>query len=373
MMNFQESSVKTNNLWVGVNGFGRIGRAFVRSTVLSKSLQVVAINDPKMNATSIAYALQNDSVYGKFPGVIKVSPDDSSISVSLDSDSKNLVTMIQIFQHYDSPDWSETGADYVIECSGTNLTMSSALSGHLRHSNVKKVIFSAPPKDSQVSQYIIGVNHQDYKANEKVISNSSCTTNCLAPLVEVIDKIFGIEEALFSTVHAITASQNCVDSAAKGSGNNVRLSRSAIQNIIPSTTGAAKSLSAVLPQMTEGKITGTSIRVPVVDVSLLELTVRFTNSCDIPSLGAAIKGAANSYGRGIIDVTTDFPVSSDFIGDSRSCIVDLNATTFLNDKFGKITCWYDNEMAYAHRLIELCMYVNEVDSRDEPVQMLTDL
>jgi glyceraldehyde 3-phosphate dehydrogenase len=363
-----------NSIWLGVNGFGRIGRQLTRLALLDENaaVQLVAINDPNMTAESIAYCLSQDTIYGRFPGTVRASPDGKSIQVTKDSTDSSkmnpLVAMIAIFSHVDTSliPWSDTGADFIVECSGKNCTTQEALSGHMRNSSVKKVIFSCPPKDN-TPQFVPGVNLDNYKPNERVISCASCTTNCLAPLVKVVDAIFGIEEGMFSTVHATTASQTPVDST---NAHDVRLGRSCVNNIIPASTGATKSLSAVYPSL-QGKITGTALRVPVTDVSVLELTVRLKNPCDIPSLGAAIKGAAQSYGAGIIDVTQELLVSSDFIGDARSCVVDLHATTFLNDKFVKITAWYDNEAAYAARLIDLCVHTNEVDRMNEPTPMIT--
>lgn len=329
---------------VGINGFGRIGRlVFRRSIALGK--KVKAINQLDTDVKYLLYQLNNDTVHGKFPFPTKII-DDKTIEVN--------GQRIAILSNKDASKlgWKDLGVDLVHECTGAFLTTEKA-NKHLE-AGAKKVILSAPPKDD-TPIFVYGVNHHKYDSNLKIVSNASCTTNCLAPLAKVVHDNFGIEEGLMTTVHAITATQITVDGAAIG-GKDWRAGRAASQNIIPSSTGAAKAVGKVIPEL-KGKLTGMSLRVPTLDVSIVDLTVRLSKPASYSDICAKVKEASETNLKGILGYTDEEVVSSDFIQDSRSSIFDVKAGISLNEKFVKLLSWYDNEWGYSCRMVDLADYV----------------
>ena len=349
----KESLPRNPGLWLGVNGFGRIGRLLVRQSLSSTECVVVAVNDPHMTTDQMAYALQHDTTHGRLAGEVYVSNDKKTLHIKLESPDSLLHTIA--CYHLESPaeiPWSSTGVDFVVECSGKLLT-SMAAKTHLR--STRKVLMSHPPSDD-TPVFIPRINTEKYIPQTPIISCASCTTNALAPLLLVIDRVFGVEECLFTTVHAVTASQKVVDTSGQ---------KGCMDNIIPTSTGAAQCATRVLPALAD-KITGLALRVPVTDVSVIDVTVRLTNPCSGPEfLGAAIAGAAQNELSGILGLCgSKRTASSDFKTDSRSCVVDLESCIFLNDRFVKIVAYYDNEWAYAARLLELCVLVENIDSSE---------
>jgi len=339
---------------LGVNGFGRIGRLVVRAALEGKQgVQVVAVNDPFLSIEYAAYQFKHDSVHGMYAGTVEVDGDSLVLSGSI---------RIKFFSERNPEDipWGDVGATYVCESTGIFTTIEKA-SLHIK-GGAKKVIVSAPSADAPM--YVMGVNHKNYDGSAAVVSNASCTTNCLAPLAKVIHESFGIEEALMTTIHAATATQLVVDGPAKG-GKDWRGGRSAMSNLIPASTGAAKAVGKVLPEL-NGKLTGMAVRVPTSDVSMVDLTVRTTKGCSSDELQAALKTAATDPDSdlfGILGYTEDPVVSQDFVHDSRSSIVDGTACITLNDNFHKVISWYDNEWGYSNRLVGLAAFMHEVDNR----------
>lgn len=329
---------------VGINGFGRIGRlVFRRSIALGK--KVKAINQLDTDVKYLIYQLNNDTVHGKFPFPAKIV-DEKTIEVN--------GQRIAILSNKDASKlgWKALGVDLVHECTGAFLTTEKA-SKHIE-AGAKKVILSAPPKDD-TPIFVFGVNHHKYDPNIKIVSNASCTTNCLAPLAKVVHDNFGIEEGLMTTVHSITATQITVDGAAIG-GKDWRAGRAASQNIIPSSTGAAKAVGKVIPEL-KGKLTGMSLRVPTLDVSIVDLTVCLQKPATYSDICAKIKEASETNLKGVLGYTDEDVVSSDFIQDSRSSIFDVKAGISLNDKFVKLLSWYDNEWGYSCRMVDLADHV----------------
>jgi len=339
---------------LGINGFGRIGRLVVRAAIEGKQgVQVVAVNDPFLSIEYAAYLFKHDSVHLILPGEVTIEDD------FIVYDGKIRIKFLSERNPADIP-WGENGADYVCESTGIFTTIEKA-SEHLK-GGAKKVIVSAPSADAPM--YVVGVNHTNYDGSAAVVSNASCTTNCLAPLAKVIDQEFGILEGLMTTIHASTATQLVVDGPAKG-GKDWRGGRSAMSNMIPASTGAAKAVGKVLPQL-NGKLTGMSVRVPTPDVSMVDLTVRTEKPCTKEELHAALKKAATdpeSELFGILGYTDQPVVSQDFVHDSRSSIVDGTACIHLNETFHKIISWYDNEWGYSNRLVDLCAHMSDVDSK----------
>jgi len=339
---------------IGINGFGRIGRLVVRAALEGKQgVQVVAVNDPFLSIEYAAYQFKHDSVHGMYAGTVEVDGDSLVLSGSI---------RIKFFSERNPEDipWGDVGATYVCESTGIFTTIEKA-SLHIK-GGAKKVIVSAPSADAPM--YVMGVNHKNYDGSAAVVSNASCTTNCLAPLAKVIHESFGIEEALMTTIHAATATQLVVDGPAKG-GKDWRGGRSAMSNLIPASTGAAKAVGKVLPEL-NGKLTGMAVRVPTSDVSMVDLTVRTTKGCSSDELQAALKTAATDPDSdlfGILGYTEDPVVSQDFVHDSRSSIVDGTACITLNDNFHKVISWYDNEWGYSNRLVGLAAFMSEVDNR----------
>lgn len=331
---------------IGINGFGRIGRLVLRAS-LERGGQVVAVNDPFIGLDYMVYMFKYDSTHGKFKGEVKA--EDGHLVVNGNK--------IAVFSERDpkSIPWGKAGAEYVVESTGVFTTIEKA-SAHLE-GGAKKVIISAPSADAPM--YVCGVNLDSYDPSNKVVSNASCTTNCLAPLAKVINDNFEIVEGLMTTVHATTATQKTVDGP---SGKLWRDGRGAAQNIIPASTGAAKAVGKVIPSL-NGKLTGMAFRVPVANVSVVDLTVRLGKPATYDQIKAKVKEAAAPGGalHGILGYTDEEVVSSDFIGDTRSSIFDALAGIQLNDKFVKLISWYDNEFGYSSRVIDLIKYMQSKD------------
>ncbi|KAG9510495.1 Glyceraldehyde-3-phosphate dehydrogenase 2, partial [Fragariocoptes setiger] len=333
------------NIKIGINGFGRIGRLVLRAC-LEKGVTVVAINDPFISADYMAYMFKYDSTHGRYKGSVSAQSANSLIV-----DNVN----IAVSQCRDPAqcEWSKYGATYVVESTGV-FTTCDKTRAHLK-AGAKKVIISAPSADAPM--FVMGVNHHEYRSSIDIVSNASCTTNCLAPLAKVIHDQFGIDEALMTTVHAVTATQKTVDGP---SGKLWRDGRGASQNIIPASTGAAKAVGKVIPEL-DGKLTGMSFRVPVPDVSVVDLTCRLKKETTYAKIKELMKkAAASDKWKGIIDYTDDEVVSTDFIGNTFSCVFDARAGIELNGKFMKLIAWYDNEFGYSHRVVDLIIHMDSV-------------
>jgi len=337
---------------MGINGFGRIGRLVFRAATGNSNVVVKAVNDPFMDLKYMVYQLKYDSVHKAFPGTIEAKEADGKEFLVVNG------TEIQVFHEKDpaSIPWGACGADYVCESTGV-FTAQEKAELHIK-GGAKKVIISAPPKDA-VPIYVMGVNHTDYKPTDTVVSNASCTTNCLAPLTKVVHEKFGILEGLMTTVHAMTATQLTVDGPSRG-GKDWRGGRCASQNIIPSSTGAAKAVGKVLPAM-NGKLTGMAFRVPTPDVSVVDLTVRLEKPAKYDDIVAAVKEAAAGDMNGVLDWTDEEVVSTDFVSCKSSSIFDVGAGIALNDTFHKLVSWYDNEWGYSNRLVDLAVYMKSKD------------
>lgn len=332
---------------IGINGFGRIGRLILRVCAERNNIDVVAINDPFLTAEYASYLLKYDTIHGKFKGEINFENNNLIIN------GKKIKFYSEI--NPEKIDWKSNNVDVVAEASG-KFTKKSEAEKHLL-SGAKKVVISAAGKDCPM--FVMGVNEKEYDPSMTVVSNSSCTTNCLAPLAKVIEENFGIAEGLMTTVHSATPSQLVADGVSK---KDWRAGRAASYNIIPSSTGAAKAVSQVIPSL-KGKLTGMSFRVPTLDVSVVDLTVKLKKECTYEEIIKAIKKAEKKEMKNIIG-TTDAPVvSSDFIGDSRTCIVDINAGIMLNPTFVKLVAWYDNEFGYTCKLVDLLYLVGSSNIR----------
>ncbi|WP_452222000.1 type I glyceraldehyde-3-phosphate dehydrogenase [Lacinutrix salivirga] len=332
-----------STLKLGINGFGRIGRIVFRATLKRENVEVVAIND-LLDVNHLAYLLEYDSVHGRYDGKIEVKDgnlivEGKIIRVTAERDPKNLK-------------WDQAGVDVVAECTGIFTTLETA-DYHIQ-AGAKKVVISAPSKDAPM--FVMGVNDQDLKASNTIVSNASCTTNCLAPLAKVIEDNFGIEEALMTTIHAATSTQYTVDSPSK---KNYRLGRSAMVNIIPTSTGAAKAVGKVIPEL-DGKLTGMAFRVPTVDVSVVDLTVRTKKETSLEDIKSAMKKASNGAMKGVLGYTDEMVVSQDFVSDTRTSIFDAEASIELNPGFFKLISWYDNEFGYSNKLVDLAEKVNSL-------------
>jgi glyceraldehyde 3-phosphate dehydrogenase len=332
------------NIKVGINGFGRIGRLAFRAAIQRNDIEIVGIND-LIDVEYMAYMLKYDTVHGKFNGTVEVKNghlvvNGHTIRVTAEKDPANLK-------------WGEVGAEYVIESTGLFLSRDKA-EAHLK-AGAKRVIMSAPSKDD-TPMFVYGVNHKSYKKEMDMISNASCTTNCLAPVTKVLNDNFGIVEGLMTTVHATTATQKTVDGP---SAKDWRGGRAAAGNIIPSSTGAAKAVTKVIPEL-KGKLTGMAFRVPTLNVSVVDLTCRLEKGTDYEGIKAAMKKASENELKGVLGYTEDEVVSSDFIGDSRTSIFDAKAGIMLNANFVKIVAWYDNEWGYSSKLLDMIAYMNTV-------------
>ncbi len=335
-----------NKIKIGINGFGRIGRLVFRAASENKNIQVVGIND-LIDTNYMSYLLKYDTTHSKFDGSISVNGNNlevngKKIRVTNEKDPSKL-------------NWSEVEAEYVIESTGLFLTKDSA-KGHIK-SGAKKVIMSAPSKDD-TPMFVMGVNNKQYTSDMNFVSNASCTTNCLAPLAKVLHDNFGIVNGLMTTVHATTASQKIVDGP---STKDWRGGRAAFANIIPSSTGAAKAVGKIIPEL-DGKLTGMAFRVPIIDVSVIDLTVNLKSSTNYENICLAMKNASENDLKGIMGYTEEDVVSTDFIGDSRTSIFDAGAGIMLNDKFVKVVSWYDNEWGYSSKIVELIKHMNSVDN-----------
>jgi len=329
---------------IGINGFGRIGRLAFRAAINRPEIEIVGIND-LVEPDYMAYMLKYDSTHGKFDGSVEVKDGNlvvngKTIRVTAEKDPANLK-------------WNEVGAEVIIESTGFFLTQELAQK-HI-DAGAKKVVMSAPAKDDTPT-FVMGVNHKELKADQNIVSNASCTTNCLAPIAKVLNDKFGIVEGLMTTVHAVTATQKTVDGP---SVKDWRGGRGAYQNIIPSSTGAAKAVGLVLPEL-KGKLTGMSLRVPTADVSVVDLTVRLNKGASYEEIKAAMKEASEGDLKGILGYTEDEVVSSDFLGDARTSIFDAKAGISLNDNFVKVVSWYDNEWGYSNKIVDLVLEVGKL-------------
>ncbi|MBC9795510.1 type I glyceraldehyde-3-phosphate dehydrogenase [Sinomicrobium weinanense] len=332
-----------SNLKIGINGFGRIGRLVFRETVKRDNVDVVAIND-LLDVEHLAYLLKYDSVHGTFNGTVEVKDGNlvvngNTVRITAERDPKNLK-------------WDAVGADVVAECTGIFTTLDTAQQ-HIE-AGAKKVVISAPSKDAPM--FVMGVNHKEVKSTDNIVSNASCTTNCLAPISKVLNDKFGIEEGLMTTVHATTATQLTVDGPSK---KDYRGGRSAMANVIPASTGAAKAVTKVIPAL-EGKLTGMAFRVPTPDVSVVDLTVRLEKETSYEDIKKVVKEASEGELKGILGYTEEPVVSQDFVGDTRTSIFDAGAGIELNSKFFKIIAWYDNEAGYSSKLVDLALHVSSL-------------
>jgi len=326
---------------VGINGFGRIGRLVCKAAVLNENVEVVAVNDPFMDVDYMVYLFQYDSTHGRFSGEVKKNGDKLNIN------GKD----ITVFSERDPANikWDSAGADYVVESTGVFTTQEKA-AAHLK-GGAKKVVISAPSADAPM--FVMGVNQDSYTNDMNVVSNASCTTNCLAPLAKIIDDNFTIVEGLMTTVHATTSTQKTVDGP---SAKDWRSGRAALNNIIPASTGAAKAVGKVIPAL-NGKLTGMAFRVPTVDVSVVDLTVRIEKGASYEDVCKVIREASETNYKGVMGYTADPVVSSDFIGCPLSSIFDSKAGIALNDNFLKLISFYDNEWGYSNRVIDLLVFI----------------
>ena len=326
---------------IGINGFGRIGNLSFQAALNKEGVEVVAINDPFITADYMAYMIKFDTVHGKFEG--EVSSEEGKLIVN----GKE----IKVYNQMDPKDipWGEDGVEYVLECSGVFTTMEKA-QAHI-NAGAKKFIISAPSKDAPM--FVMGVNQDKYTPDMNIISNASCTTNCLAPLAKIINDNFGIKDGLMTTVHSITATQKTVDGASK---KDWRGGRAASANIIPSTTGAAKAVGKVIPELS-GKLTGMAFRVPTVDVSVVDLTCNLEKPATYEEICDAVKRASENEMKEIVEYVDDPVVSSDFIHDEHTSIFDATAGIALTDTFVKLVAWYDNEWGYSNKLVDLAIYI----------------
>lgn len=330
---------------VGINGFGRIGRLVFRASIERDNLEVVAINDPFIDLEYMVYMLKYDSVHGRFNGDVCVKGDKLVVNGK----------EITVFQCMNPEDiaWGQVGVEYVVESTGVFTTIDKA-SAHFK-GGAKKVVISAPSADAPM--FVMGVNHKEYKSDMNIVSNASCTTNCLAPLAKVINDKFGIIEGLMTTVHATTATQKTVDGPSK---KDWRGGRAAAANIIPSSTGAAKAVGKVIPEL-NGKLTGMAFRVPTPDVSVVDLTCRLEKGATYEEIKAAVKEAANGELKGILGYTEDDVVSTDFVHEYCTSVFDAKAGIALNDNFVKLVSWYDNEWGYSNKCLDLVAHMASVN------------
>ena len=333
---------------VAINGFGRIGRCAFRAAQKHDNIEIVAIND-LLDVDYLAYMLKYDTMHGRFEGEVDCDKENNLLIVNgkkirctAETDAANCK-------------WDEVGAEYVLECTGFYLTKEKS-DAHLR-GGANYVIMSAPSKDD-TPMFVMGVNNKTYEKGTKIVSNASCTTNCLAPLAKVLHDNFGIKDGLMTTVHSTTATQKTVDGPSK---KDWRGGRAAAGNIIPSSTGAAKAVGKVIPSL-NGKLTGMSLRVPTLDVSVVDLTVNLEKPATYEEICKAMKEASEGEMKGILGYTEEAVVSSDFLGDTHTSIFDATAGIALTDTFVKVLSWYDNEIGYSNKLIELCEYMAKVNA-----------
>ena len=335
------------NTKIGINGFGRIGRLAFRAAILRDDVEVVGVNDPFMDPEYMVYMLRYDSVHGKFPGTVDFEGNTlivngKKIPVFTELEVKNIP-------------WASVGAEIILECTGKHHDKPSC-QGHI-DAGAKHVIMGAPSKDD-TPMFVMGVNNHKYTPDMTFVSNASCTTNCLSPIAKVLNDNWGIKEGLMTTVHSVTPTQKLLDGA---SMKDWRGGRAATGNIIPSSTGAAKAVGKVIPEL-NGKLTGMAMRVPTLDVSVVDLTVTLEKPATYAEICAAMKSASENELKGVLGYTEEQVVSSDFIGDSRTSIFDAGAGISLTDNFVKVVSWYDNECGYATKMVELACYMNGVDN-----------
>ena len=331
------------SLRIGINGFGRIGRLVFRAAMERSDVTVVAIND-LLNVEHLAYLLKYDSVHGKYSGSIEVRNNDLIVD--------NKVVKVCAERNPNDIPWKELKTDVVAECTGIFTTL--ALAQKHIDGGAKKVVISAPSIDAPM--FVMGVNHNEFKNNQLIISNASCTTNCLAPIAKVLNDAYGIEEGLMTTVHATTATQFTVDGPSK---KDFRGGRSSLLNIMPASTGAAKAVTKVIPSL-EGKLTGMAFRVPTANVSVVDLTVKLNKETSYDEIKRIMKNASKNNLKDILGYTEEPVVSQDFIGDKRTSVFDANAGMELNSRFYKIISWYDNECGYSNKLIDLAKYISKI-------------
>ncbi len=331
------------SLRIGINGFGRIGRMVFRSAIEQDDIEIVAIND-LLEINHLAYLLKYDSVHGNFTGTVEI--DGNCLVVN------NKPVLITAERNPEDIPWGSMKTDIVAECTGifTSIEMANL---HIK-GGAKKVVISAPSPDAPM--FVMGVNHENIKPGDLIVSNASCTTNCLAPIAKVLNDSFGIKEGLMTTVHAATATQFVVDGPSK---KDYRAGRSSLINIIPASTGAAKAVGKVIPEL-EGKLTGMSFRVPTANVSVVDLTVKLSNKTSYEEIKAEMLKASKNNLKGILGYTDEPVASQDFIGDSRTSIFDAGAGMELNNSFFKIISWYDNECGYSNKLIDLARYIKQI-------------
>ncbi len=335
---------------IGINGFGRIGRLVFRAAIAQpETFEVVGVNDPFVDADYMVYMVKYDTIHGRFDGCVK--EENGKLVVN-----GKAINVYGCMNPEEIP-WSECGAEYVVESTGVFCTTEKA-SAHIK-AGAKKVVISAPAKDKETPTFVCGVNLDKYTKDMKVVSNASCTTNCLAPLAKVINDKFDIVEGLMTTVHSTTNTQKTVDAPSK---KDWRGGRAAAGNIIPSSTGAAKACALVIPEV-KGKLTGMAFRVPTLDVSVVDLTVRTEKATSMEEINAALKEASETYMKGILGYTDEAVVSSDFYSDPRTSIYDATAGIGLNSNFFKLVSWYDNEWGYSNKVLNLIQHMVEVDNK----------
>lgn len=325
---------------IGINGFGRIGRIAFRIAAESENVEVVAVND-LLEVDHLAYLLKYDSVHGNFKGTVEVEGGNLVVN--------GKTVRVTAERNPEDLKWGDVGAEVVLDCTGIFTNMEGG-EKHIK-AGAKKVVISAPTKD--VPMFVMGVNHQDVKAEDTIVSNASCTTNCLAPLAKIVDDEFGLIEGLMTTIHATTATQLTVDGPSK---KDYRGGRSALLNIIPSSTGAAKAVGKVIPKL-DGKLTGMAFRVPTADVSVVDLTVRTEKAASYDEIKAAFKRASEGAYKGLVSYTEEMVVSQDYVSNSNICNFDAEAGIALNDNFFKLVAWYDNEYGYSAKLLDLAAHV----------------
>ncbi|UZH55395.1 type I glyceraldehyde-3-phosphate dehydrogenase [Salinimicrobium tongyeongense] len=325
---------------IGINGFGRIGRIAFRIASAREDVEVVAIND-LLDVDHLAYLLKYDSVHGKFDGTVEIEGGNLVVN--------GKTVRITAEKNPEDLKWDQVGAEIVMDCTGIFTTKDTAAK-HLT-AGAKKVVISAPSKDAPM--FVMGVNHEEITADDKVVSNASCTTNCLAPLAKIVDDEFGLVEGLMTTIHATTATQMTVDGPSK---KDWRGGRSALINIIPSSTGAAKAVGKVIPKL-DGKLTGMAFRVPTADVSVVDLTVRTEKAASYEDIKAAFKKASEGPYKGILSYTEEQVVSQDYVSNAHVCNFDAGAGIALNDNFFKLVAWYDNEYGYSAKLVDLSAHI----------------
>ena len=335
---------------VGISGFGRIGRVVIRAAMDMPDMEIAGINVRNADLDYLVYMLKYDTTFGRFPK-------------SLDKYESGLVIDGKKVPVYSETEaihipWKECGAEYIVEATGAYTTTEKAMA-HIEKGGAKKVIISAPAKDAETPTFVYGVNHMEYKPEYKVVSNASCTTNCLAPLSKVLEDNWGIEEGLMSTIHAATAKQKVVDAR---SMKDWRTGRSVFNNIIPTTTGAAKAVALVIPSL-KGKMTGIAYRVPTADVSVVDLNVRLKKPATYEEVCAKVKEASETYMKGVIEYVDDEVVSSDFIGDPCTSIFDAREGFQLNERMFKFISFYDNEYGYSSKIVELIKHMASVDNK----------